>query len=120
MKGATLFGVVGDIAGRKRTFIVTHCVCLVFGIMSALASSYEIYCVYRMLTGAGVSGLGLLAFIVPAEVIGVNGNRGFWLTTQSAIFGCVFDFLDVLSIFESPILNADLLPHCLSGLAVLS
>ncbi len=82
-----MFGTLADYIGRRPSFFLTHICILLASLGSACAQDYDSYVVLRFFVGLGVAGLGLMAFMVPAEVIGVKGGRGFYLTCQSAWFG---------------------------------
>jgi MFS family permease len=54
--GALFFGWLTDVLGRKRLFFITLGVYLIFTAATALSNSFEMYAVFRFLTGAGIGG----------------------------------------------------------------
>ncbi|MGH3170567.1 MAG: MFS transporter [Trebonia sp.] len=103
--GGIIFGWVGDIAGRKRTYVI----CVVsFGaavILGGLAGSYEIFLLTRLLAGIGMGGLFGLGYSMFTECWEVK-NRGTVggviqsmyfvgeIVTEGVIFGCLNLFGD--------------------------
>ncbi len=54
--GAMFFGWLTDVLGRKRLFFITLGVYLVFTAATAFSTSFELFAVFRFLTGAGIGG----------------------------------------------------------------
>ncbi len=54
--GAVFFGWLTDRLGRKRLFFITLGVYLLFTAATAFSTSFELYALFRFLTGAGIGG----------------------------------------------------------------
>jgi MFS family permease len=99
--GALLFGYLTDRLGRKKLFVATLAVYLVFTVASALAWDYWSFVAFRVLAGAGIGGEysainSAIDELIPARVRGrvdlaVNGS--WWLGTAMAAF-LSFELLD--------------------------
>src|SRR5215467_474919 len=87
--GALVFGRLTDLVGRKRLFLVTLSVYLVATLLTALATGFVSFAVFRALTGAGIGGEyaainSAIDELLPARVRGradlaINGT--YWLGT---------------------------------------
>jgi MFS family permease len=92
--GALLFGYLTDRLGRKRLFMVTLAVYLVFTIASGLAWNFWSFAVFRVLAGSGIGGEyaainSAIDELIPARVRGrvdlaINGT--WWFGTAFAAF----------------------------------
>jgi MFS family permease len=92
--GALLFGYLTDRLGRKRLFLVTLAVYLVFTVASALAWGFWSLAIFRFLAGSGIGGEysavnSAVDELIPARVrgrvdIAINGS--WWLGTAAAAF----------------------------------
>jgi MFS family permease len=92
--GALLFGYLTDRLGRKRLFMVTLGIYLVFTVASALAWGFWSFVVFRFLAGAGIGGEysainSAIDELIPARVRGrvdlaINGS--WWIGTAAAAF----------------------------------
>jgi MFS family permease len=92
--GALLFGYLTDRLGRKKLFMVTLGVYLVFTVATALAWSYWSFAAFRVLAGMGIGGEyaainSAIDELIPARVRGrvalaINGS--WWLGTAFAAF----------------------------------
>jgi MFS family permease len=92
--GALIFGYLTDRLGRKRLFVVTLGVYLVFTVASGLAWNYWSFVGFRFLAGAGIGGEyaainSAIDELIPARVRGrvalaINGS--WWVGTAAAAF----------------------------------
>jgi MFS family permease len=92
--GALVFGYLTDRWGRKRLFMVTLAVYLVFTVASGLAWNFWSFAAFRVLAGAGIGGEyaainSAIDELIPARVrgrvdIAINGS--WWLGTALAAF----------------------------------
>lgn len=67
--GAWFWGRLSDVIGRKVSFIATVLIASLFGMISALAPSFEWLIVLRMLTGFGVGGMLPVDYSIFAEYL---------------------------------------------------
>jgi MFS family permease len=101
--GALVFGFLTDRLGRKKLFLLTLAVYLVFTVASALAWNYWSFVGFRLLAGAGIGGEysainSAIDELIPARVRGrvdltINGT--WWVGTAAAAF-LSFELLDHL------------------------
>ncbi|MFL5955479.1 MAG: MFS transporter [Gaiellaceae bacterium] len=92
--GALVFGYLTDRLGRKKLFMVTLAVYLVFTVASALAWNFWSFAIFRILAGSGIGGEysainSAIDELIPARVRGrvdlaINGS--WWLGTAGAAF----------------------------------
>lgn len=92
--GALLFGYLTDRLGRKKLFMVTLAVYLVFTVASALAWNFWSFAIFRALAGSGIGGEyaainSAIDELIPARVrgrvdIAINGS--WWIGTAVAAF----------------------------------
>ncbi|MGZ4372688.1 MAG: MFS transporter, partial [Gaiellaceae bacterium] len=92
--GALLFGYLTDRLGRKKLFLVTLAVYLVFTVASALAWNFWSFAAFRVLAGSGIGGEysainSAIDELIPARVrgrvdIAINGS--WWVGTAAAAF----------------------------------
>jgi MFS family permease len=92
--GALLFGYLTDRLGRKRLFMVTLGVYLVFTVATAFAWNYESFAIFRVFAGMGIGGEyaainSAIDELIPARVRGrvalaINGS--WWFGTAFAAF----------------------------------
>ncbi|HSB39950.1 MAG TPA: MFS transporter [Gaiellaceae bacterium] len=101
--GALLFGYLTDRFGRRKLFMVTLGIYLVFTVATALAWSFWSFMVFRVLAGAGIGGEysainSAIDELVPARVRGrvaLAINSSWWLGTAAAA-GLTVVLLNVL------------------------
>lgn len=67
--GGLIFGVLGDKIGRARTMVLTILLYSLFTGLSAFATGFWDFCLYRFLTGLGVGGEFAVGVALVAEVI---------------------------------------------------
>jgi MFS family permease len=92
--GALLFGYLTDRLGRKKLFMVTLAVYLVFTVATAFAWNFASFAAFRVLAGMGIGGEyaainSAIDELIPARVrgrvdIAINGT--WWLGTAAAAF----------------------------------
>jgi MFS family permease len=99
--GALFFGYLTDRLGRKKLFMVTLAVYLVFTVASALAWNFWSFAIFRILAGSGIGGEysainSAIDELIPARVRGrvdlaINGS--WWIGTAGAAF-LSYEFLN--------------------------
>jgi MFS family permease len=99
--GALGFGYLTDRLGRKKLFMVTLAVYLVFTVASALAWNFWSFAIFRVLAGSGIGGEysainSAIDELIPARVRGrvdlaINGT--WWIGTATAAF-MSYEFLN--------------------------
>jgi MFS family permease len=102
--GALLFGYLTDRYGRKKLFMVTLGVYLVFTVATALAWNFWSFMIFRVLAGSGIGGEysainSAIDELVPARVRGrvaLAINSSWWLGTAAAA-GLTVVLLNTLS-----------------------
>src|SRR5207253_2687847 len=67
--GGILFGIMGDLAGRARTMMLTILLYSLFTGLSALSTGFWDFAFYRFLTGLGVGGEFAVGVSLVAEVM---------------------------------------------------
>jgi MFS family permease len=92
--GALFFGYLTDRLGRKKLFMVTLGVYLVFTVATAFAWNYWSFAIFRILAGTGIGGEyaainSAIDELIPARVRGrvalaINGS--WWIGTAAAAF----------------------------------
>jgi MFS family permease len=90
--GALLFGYLTDRYGRKKLFMITLGVYLIFTVATALAWSFWSFMIFRVLAGAGIGGEysainSAIDELVPARVRGrvaLAINSSWWIGTAVA------------------------------------
>ena len=92
--GALFFGYLTDRLGRKKLFMVTLGVYLIFTVATAFAWNYYSFAIFRVLAGAGIGGEyaainSAIDELIPARVRGrvalaINGS--WWFGTAFAAF----------------------------------
>ncbi|KAF5949237.1 hypothetical protein HYC85_011230 [Camellia sinensis] len=76
MIGAGIFGHLSDsILGRKGSLTVVCILNAIFGCLTAFAPNFRTYTLLRFLTGFSTGGVGLCAFVLATEPIGLS-KRG--------------------------------------------
>jgi putative MFS transporter len=85
MVGASVFGRIADIQGRRRVLIATVLLDAVFGILSAFAPSFPILLALRFCTGAAVGGTLPVDYAMLAEFLPAT-RRGRWLVGLEAFW----------------------------------
>ncbi|MCJ8736551.1 hypothetical protein PDJAM_G00013680 [Pangasius djambal] len=75
--GNVLFGPLSDKIGRKPIFLITLFFEIVFAYGSALAPSYELFALSRLMVGLMNGGMALICFILSQEYVG----KAYWALT---------------------------------------
>src|SRR5690242_13752422 len=102
--GALLFGYLTDRFGRKKLFMVTLGVYLVFTVATALAWNFWSFMIFRVLAGSGIGGEysainSAIDELVPARLRGrvaLMINSSWWIGTAAAA-GLTVVLLNVLA-----------------------
>ncbi len=101
--GALLFGYLTDRFGRRKLFMITLGIYLVFTVATALAWGFWSFMIFRVLAGAGIGGEysainSAIDELIPARVRGrvaLAINSSWWLGTAAAA-GLTVVLLNVL------------------------
>jgi len=83
--GASLFGRLADLVGRRRVLVVTVLLDAVFGILSAFAPDFTALLALRFLTGIAVGGTLPVDYAMMAEFLPA-ARRGRWLVGLEAFW----------------------------------
>ncbi|XP_034164070.2 solute carrier family 22 member 15 isoform X2 [Pangasianodon hypophthalmus] len=75
--GNVLFGPLSDKIGRKPIFLITLFFEIIFAYGSALAPSYELFALSRLMVGMMNGGMALVCFILSQEYVG----KAYWALT---------------------------------------
>ena len=89
--GASGFGSLADRIGRRRAWACSG-VLLSFSVMACAASpDYFTYCFFRVLTGVGIGGFGVVTYVLAQEIIG-----GTWGGITGIGQAGLFSFANIL------------------------
>ncbi|XP_029031542.1 solute carrier family 22 member 15 isoform X2 [Betta splendens] len=75
--GNVVFGPLSDRIGRRPVYLTGLFLEVVFGYVSALAPSYEVFAASRLLVGLMNGGIGLVCFVLTQEYVG----KSYWAMT---------------------------------------
>ncbi|CAN9499522.1 unnamed protein product [Ophioblennius macclurei] len=75
--GNLLFGPLSDRIGRRPVYLSGLFLEVLFGYVTALAPSYEVFAVSRLLVGVMNGGIGLVCFVLAQEYVG----KPYWAVT---------------------------------------
>lgn len=88
--GAFVISGLADSRGRRRAFLWGMIVVQLGAFLACVAPSYGVYAFARFLVGFGVGGVGLVAYVWNAEVLGSEARAMLVLISNCLFaFGCV-------------------------------
>ncbi|KAG9348870.1 hypothetical protein JZ751_029187 [Albula glossodonta] len=82
--GAVTFGQLSDQYGRRKLYLIGLTLDIVFGVLSGLAPSFQLFILARFLVGIMNGGVTLVSFVLLNEFVG----RAYWALTGT--LGSVF------------------------------
>jgi len=85
MMGSLILGSVADRIGRKKTFVFTFLMMLIFNGIASAVSSYRAYLALKFICGFFKAGYILASFVLISELIGAS-KRGLVGTVLSSAF----------------------------------
>ncbi|KAG5672187.1 hypothetical protein PVAND_002337 [Polypedilum vanderplanki] len=68
--GSFAFGHLSDKYGRRKVFVLSLIFQLIFGLLTALATNFYTFTIFRMIVGATTSGVFLVAYCLSLEMVG--------------------------------------------------
>ncbi|CAL8390843.1 unnamed protein product [Arctogadus glacialis] len=83
--GNIVFGPLSDSIGRRPVFLTVLFFEVLFGFLTAVAPSYELFALSRLLVGLMNGGMGLVCFALTQEYVG----RSYWAMTGT-MSNCAF------------------------------
>ncbi|KAM3390121.1 hypothetical protein ACQJBY_011976 [Aegilops geniculata] len=102
MIGAGVFGHLSDsFLGRKGSLQVVCFLNALFGLLTALAPSYRVYVVLRLLTGFSTGSIGLCAFVLATEPIGPSRRGTAGMSSFYFFSGGIAALAGVAAMFQS-------------------
>ncbi|PWA20131.1 hypothetical protein CCH79_00017709 [Gambusia affinis] len=78
--GNVVFGPLSDRIGRRPVYLTGLFFEVMFGYLTALAPSYEVFAASRLLVGLMNGGIGLVCFVLTQEYVG----KSYWAMTGTA------------------------------------
>ncbi|OQV24294.1 Carcinine [Hypsibius exemplaris] len=68
--GTPVFGYLSDQIGRKRPYLACFVIQLIFGVATAYAPNFPVFCVFRIIVGGTYGAIYSLPFILALEIVG--------------------------------------------------
>ncbi|EMS63741.1 Organic cation transporter-like protein [Triticum urartu] len=100
--GAGVFGHLSDsFLGRKGSLQVVCFLNALFGLLTALAPTYRVYVVLRLLTGFSTGSIGLCAFVLATEPIGPSRRGTAGMSSFYFFSGGIAALAGVAAMFQS-------------------
>uniref|UniRef100_A0A3B3TJB4 Solute carrier family 22 member 15 n=1 Tax=Poecilia latipinna TaxID=48699 RepID=A0A3B3TJB4_9TELE len=99
--GNVVFGPLSDRIGRRPVYLTGLFFEVMFGYLTALAPSYEVFAASRLLVGLMNGGIGLVCFVLTQEYVG----KSYWAMTgtlTSMIFAVGIALFGALGYFVRP------------------
>ncbi|XP_043992928.1 solute carrier family 22 member 15 [Gambusia affinis] len=99
--GNVVFGPLSDRIGRRPVYLTGLFFEVMFGYLTALAPSYEVFAASRLLVGLMNGGIGLVCFVLTQEYVG----KSYWAMTgtlNSMIFAVGIALFGALGYFVRP------------------
>ncbi len=81
-----IYGKLGDLVGRKRTFLVAIALFLIGSALSGFANSMGVIIAFRFLQGLGGGGLMISSQAITADILPAR-VRGLYMAPMGAMFG---------------------------------
>ncbi|XP_038143404.1 solute carrier family 22 member 15 isoform X1 [Cyprinodon tularosa] len=99
--GNVVFGPLSDKIGRRPVYLTGLLLEVIFGYVTAMAPSYEVFAASRLLVGLMNGGIGLVCFVLTQEYVG----KSYWAMTgtlNSMIFAVGIALFGALGYFIRP------------------
>ncbi|OIV99138.1 hypothetical protein TanjilG_01113 [Lupinus angustifolius] len=102
MIGAGIFGHLSDSSlGRKGSLIVVCILNTIFGTLTSFSPNYWTYVLFRLLTGCSTGGVGLCAFVLATEPVGLQMRGVAGMCTFYFFAGGIVILAGIAYIFQT-------------------